>query len=228
MSHAIRFHHVTKQFGAGHAAVVALRGVSLRVPEAALAVVAGPSGSGKTTLLHLVGGIEAPTAGRVEAAGLDLTGRSERALSRYRRQRVGFVFQQFNLLGDLTVRENIELPLALNGFPNRATRVAVLLDRLGLSDRARAFPRELSAGEQQRVAIARGIAHHPALLLADEPTANLDTANAREVIALLGELNREERLTILLTTHDPGVIEHIPRRIFLHDGALERLEGLDA
>lgn len=226
MTFATQLDHVTKQFGTGRAAVVALRDVSLRVPEGAMVGVAGPSGSGKTTLLHLVGGLEAPTAGRIEAAGLDLTRRGERALSRYRRQRVGFIFQQFNLLGDLTVRENIELPLVLNGLPDRAPRIDGLLKRLGLSSRAGAFPRDLSAGEQQRVAIARGVAHRPTLLLADEPTANLDTANAHQVIALLSEINREERVTILLTTHDPGVIERIPSCVFLHDGALERIEGL--
>jgi len=228
MSVAIQLEHVTKRFGSGHAAVTALRDVSLRVQEGALVVVAGPSGSGKTALLHLVGGIETPTAGRIEAAGLDLTQRAERALSRFRRQRVGFIFQQFNLLGDLTVRENIELPLILNGSADRAARVAGLLERLGLSGRAGAFPRDLSAGEQQRVAIARGVAHRPKLLLADEPTANLDTANAREVIALLSEINREERVTILLTTHDPAVIDRIPSRIFLRDGAIARVEGVGA
>ena len=229
MSANVKLEGVSRSFGTGHAAVRALCDVSLAIPGGAMAVVAGPSGSGKTTLLHIIGAIESPDTGRVDVAGKELTKLGGRALSRYRRSHVGFVFQQFNLLGDLTVRENVELPLVLNGASAaaRASRVAELLERLGLPGRAGAFPGELSAGEQQRVALARGVAHRPKILLADEPTANLDSENARQVVDLLRELHNEEDVTVLLATHDPLVIQMVGCGVFLRDGAVERVEGLE-
>lgn len=228
MSSSVKLSGVSKRFGEGHTAVQALCDVSFEIPGGAMAVVAGPSGSGKTTLLNVTGVLEQPDVGRVEIGGEDLADEPERVASRFRRAHLGFVFQQFNLLRDLTAAENIELPLVLNGVPpqSREPRVKELLERLGLPRRANAFPVELSAGEQQRVAIARAVAHRPSLILADEPTANLDSANARAVVELLVELHREEQITVLLATHDPLVIEIVEARIFLRDGRVERIEGL--
>ncbi len=228
MNGSVKLSGVSKRFGEGHTAVQALCDVSFEIPGGAMAVVAGPSGSGKTTLLNVTGVLEQPDVGRVEIGGEDLAAEPERVVSRFRRAHLGFVFQQFNLLRDLTAGENIELPLVLNGVPpqSREPRVKELLERLGLPRRANAFPIELSAGEQQRVAIARAVAHRPSLILADEPTANLDSANARAVVELLVELHREEQITVLLATHDPLVIEIVKARIFLRDGRVERIEGL--
>ena len=228
MNVTLQLQNVSKQFGAGPRAVCALRDVSLAIPAGTMAVVAGPSGSGKTTLLNIAGALETPDTGSVEVAGLDLTRQGERALSRYRRAQVGFIFQRFNLLSDLTVRENLELPLVLNRVDaaERRRRLTEVLVRLGVSGRAGAFPNELSVGEEQRVAVGRAVVHRPALLLADEPTANLDSVNARHVVALLDELHRMEKVTVLVATHDPQVVAMIGVRIFLRDGAIERLEGL--
>lgn len=227
MKNAVQLEGVSKRFGAGPAAVDALRGLSLAVSEGAAAVVAGPSGSGKTTLLNIVGALEKPDAGVVTALGIALSALGERALSRHRRAHIGFVFQESNLLSDLTARENVELPLILNRMPkrDRARRVAELVARLGIAERQGAFPGGLSAGERQRFAIARAVAHRPALLIADEPTANLDTVQTIEVIRLLDELHQQERITVLIATHDRRVIDAIPSRVYLRDGAIEGTEG---
>lgn len=228
MKATILLDEVSKHFGEGHATVQALAGVSFEVPEGALVVIAGPSGSGKSTLLGVIGGLERPDSGRVHVAGREIADLDERRLSRLRRAHLGFVFQEFNLISDLTARENIEFPLRLNRVAarERSRRVEALIERLGLERRARAFPIELSAGERQRVAIARAVAHRPSVLLADEPTANLDSANAGEAIQLLAQLQKEENIPVLVATHDPRIIDSIESRIFLRDGAVERIENL--
>ena len=222
MSEAIVLESVSKTFGRGHTAVAAVRGVTLRVEAGTMVALAGPSGSGKTTLLNLMGGLDAPDAGRVQVDGHELSGQSEKSLSAFRRAHVGFVFQQFNLLADLTARENIELPLVLNRVAarERRRRVDALIERLGLTGRAGAVPADLSGGEQQRAAVARAVAHRPRLLLADEPTANLDSANARAVIELLGQIRVEEGITVVLTTHDARIGALADTRVRLEDGRI--------
>jgi putative ABC transport system ATP-binding protein len=224
----VKVEGVSKRFGAGNTLVQALHGLSFSIPDGEMVVIAGPSGSGKTTLLSVVGGIERPDSGSVEIAGTELSGLKESDLSCYRRGSLGFVFQNPSLFDEITVWENVELPLVLNHVKSndRLHRVHRLLERLGLRGRSAAFPSELSAGEQQRVAIARAIAHHPALLLADEPTANLDSANAKEVVSLLIDLHKEEKVCVLLATHDPCVMGLVSLRILLRDGSIERTEGL--
>jgi len=224
----VKLKDVYKNYGAGSALVRALRGISFFIPGGKMVVIAGPSGSGKTTLLTVVGGIERPDSGSVEVAGMEVSQLNERSLSSYRRTKVGFVFQSPSLVNEISVRENVGLPLVLNHVKrrDRSLRIHPLLERLGLAGRMEAFPSELSAGEQQRVAIARAIAHRPALLLADEPTANLDSANAQEVVSLLLDLHKEEKVCVLLATHDPRVIDMVPSRIFLRDGLIERTDGL--
>ena len=226
----VKVEGVSKHFGAGNTLVQALHGISFFIPDGEMVAIAGPSGSGKTTLLSVVGGIERPDSGSVEIAGTELSGLKESDLSCYRRGSLGFVFQNPSLFDEITVWENVELPLVLNHVKSndRLHRVHRLLERLGLRGRSAAFPSELSAGEQQRVAIARAIAHHPALLLADEPTANLDSANAKEVVSLLIDLHKEEKVCVLLATHDPCVMGLVSLRILLRDGSIERTEGLPA
>ena len=226
MSQGVQLESISKTFGVGHRAVRAAREVSFSIAKGSLAALSGPSGSGKTTLLNIMGGIEAPDAGRVIVGGRDITSESEKALSRFRRAHVGFVFQQFNLLPELTARENIELPLALNGMggAERTRRVEDLLERLGLGNRIDALPNELSGGEMQRVAVARAAAHSPTVILADEPTANLDSRNAREVILLLRSLKELEGVTIVISTHDEQVSRLADHRIVLHDGAVVHME----
>lgn len=223
MTAAVSMENVCKSFGTGRLSVQALRNVSLTVPKGGMIAVAGPSGSGKTTLLNIIGALDAPTSGTVAVNGTALAARSERLLSRYMREHLGFVFQQVNLFNDLTVSENVALPLILNRVAkaDRERRICELLERLGMADRASAFPVHLSAGEQQRIALARAVAHRPALVLADEPTANLDSDNARRVIALLRQLHEAENITVILATHDPFVLGLIDDRIVLRDGAIE-------
>ena len=230
MKTGVRLSGLCKSFGTGSAMVHALRSVSVSLPHGRMVVVAGPSGSGKSTFLGILGGLERPDSGCVEVAGREIGCLSEKELSRYRRGMVGFVFQDSSLFNELTVGENIELPLFLNHMDakDRSRRVHSLLTRLGLADRIRAMPLELSAGERQRVALARAVAHHPALVLADEPTANLDSANAQEVVKLLKEIHQEEEADVLLASHDPRIIEMVEARIFLRDGAIENIEGLSA
>jgi putative ABC transport system ATP-binding protein len=228
MNKGIVLEQVSKRFGTGHTAVQAVRDVSLEIPGDSMVVVAGPSGSGKSTLLGLIGGLEKPDGGRMHVAGMDLGAMSERQLSRYRRRQVGFIFQESNLLSDLTARENIELPLRLNHVAahDRSRRVGELIERLDLQTRADGFPGQLSAGERQRVAVARAVVHRPVVLLADEPTANLDSARAKEVVSLIAQLHAEEEIPVVLATHDPRVIESIESRFFLRDGTVERSENL--
>jgi putative ABC transport system ATP-binding protein len=199
--------------------VLALRGVDVALEPGEFVAVMGPSGSGKSTLLHLLGGLDRPTAGRVTLDGERIDDRSEADLALLRRNRLGFVFQFFNLIGDLTVGENVELPALLVGASPRDARRRreELLNELGLGDRGRAAPAQLSGGEQQRVAIARALVNRPAVLLADEPTGNLDTGSARDVLDLLRR-ERDAGQTILLVTHDARVAAAADRVVTMRDG----------
>ncbi|MEP6800558.1 MAG: ABC transporter ATP-binding protein [Acidobacteriota bacterium] len=200
--------------------VVALAGVDLDVPSGEFLGVLGPSGGGKSTLLHLLGGIDRPTAGRVSVGGRDIGGLSEGELTLYRRRDVGMVFQFFNLLPHLTVRENVELPRLLDGRADASARAGDLLGRVGLAHRAGAHPYELSGGEMQRVAIARALVTGARLLLADEPTGNLDSKNGDQVLALLDEIRRERGVTLVLATHSRAAAARADRRVEIRDGLL--------
>jgi putative ABC transport system ATP-binding protein len=213
---------LAKSYGSGATAVHALRGVDLRVSSGEFVVIMGPSGSGKSTLLHLIGGLDVPSGGEVRIAGRSLAALDDDALSRMRRTSVGFVFQAFNLLTVLTAEENVLLPLQVDGVPadEARARAAAALEAVGLSARARHLPGELSGGEQQRVAVARALAVDPVLLLADEPTGNLDSRTGAAVMDLLRRLVDERGQTALMVTHDPRAAARGDRIVWLRDGAV--------
>jgi putative ABC transport system ATP-binding protein len=212
-----------KTYGGGETCVAALRGIDLKVEPGEFLAIMGPSGSGKSTLLHMLGGVDRTTSGQVLLEGADLTLMSDDQRTILRRQRIGFIFQSFNLLPTLSAEENVALPLELGGTPTSTSqaRAAIVLERVGMLRRRRHLPSMLSGGEQQRVAIARALAIEPALLLADEPTGNLDTANGRQVTTLLRQLVDEQRQTIVMVTHDLNVAKHADRLICLRDGLVE-------
>jgi len=214
------FEDVSKVYP-GARGTVALDGIDLTIPAGQFVAVVGPSGCGKSTLLHLSGGIDLPTRGRVLADGRDITGFSERELTLFRRRSVGVVFQFFNLIPALTVIENVELPLLLDGARDSPQRARELLARVGVADKEDAYPYELSGGQTQRVAIARALVHRPSLLLADEPTGNLDSASGGAVLDLIARLPREEGATVLLATHSDEASARAERRVRLRDGRLE-------
>ena len=204
----------------GGRAVEVLTDVSLEVPAGQFLAIAGPSGSGKSTLLGLIAGLDQPTAGQIEVAGVDVTALDEDGLARFRRDHVGYVFQSFHLLPTLTAQENVAVPLELAGDAGATARAAALLAEVGLAERAHHYPVQLSGGEQQRVAVARAMARRPALLLADEPTGNLDSATGKQIIELLVDMNRRLGSTLVLVTHDAALAAHADRVVTLRDGRI--------
>ncbi|MDH4122250.1 MAG: ABC transporter ATP-binding protein [Deltaproteobacteria bacterium] len=214
---------VTKRYRQGDVMVEALRGVNLTLAEGEFSALVGPSGSGKTTLLNMIGALDKPTSGRVSLNGTDLTQLSGAKLSAFRLHQVGFVFQAYNLVPVLTALENVAFVMVLQGRPPKEIeqRAMHYLERVELADLAHRRPKAMSGGQQQRVAVARALAAEPRLVLADEPTANLDTHTAFDLLDLMHELNREEKMTFLFSTHDQRVLERASRVISLHDGKIE-------
>jgi putative ABC transport system ATP-binding protein len=224
---AIRAVNLTRTFEVGESVVEALRGINLDVTKGQFVALVGPSGSGKSTFLNLVGGLDRPSDGELWINGVELSASKEKALTEHRRRRVGFVFQSFNLLPRLTALENVALPLMFVGIPEgeRLDRARDLLVRVGLEGRLEHRPTQLSGGEQQRVAIARALVSQPAIILADEPTGNIDTATGAEIMALLRHLNRDGGVTLLLVTHDPDAAAFADRVILLRDGQIVPFSG---
>ncbi len=218
----IELKSVTRTYKMGDQEIHALDGVDLAIAAGEFVAVMGPSGSGKSTLLHVVGGLDTHTSGQVLVDGQDLRQASDRELSTFRNQRVGFVFQTFNLQPTYTALENVALPLVFGRVApkERRARAQSALEAVGLSDRLGHRPAQLSGGEQQRVAIARALVTDPAFILADEPTGNLDTATSREIIRLLDQLHQERGITVVLATHDPEMAALADRKIGLRDGRI--------
>jgi len=223
VSAAVRAENLHKSYLLGASAVGALRGLDLVIGKGEFVAIMGPSGCGKTTLLNLMGAIDLPSRGALLVDDVELSTLSEDRLADLRRDRIGFVFQFFNLIPTLTARENVEIPMQFKGTgaSQRRERALSLLDRVGLKDRAEHKPSELSGGEQQRVAIARALANAPALVLLDEPTGDLDTTTGKQILDLLRDLNQREKITIVVATHDPTVAEASSRVVRIRDGRVE-------
>jgi putative ABC transport system ATP-binding protein len=216
---------VTRTFGGGGTAVHALRGVSCSIKEGELTALIGRSGSGKTTLLNIIGGLDRPSSGSVQVAGQEVTAMSDRERMLFRRNTVAFIFQSFGLIPILSAAENAGMPLRIAGAPvsQREERVRLMLSLVGLADHALQRPNELSGGQQQRVAIARALAGSPRLLIADEPTGQLDSQTGRQILRLLRTVVRSEGITALVATHDPVLIDIADNTLSLHDGVLNQM-----
>ena len=214
---------VTKRYRVGDQEIRALDGVNLTIEQGEFAAIIGPSGSGKSTLMHLLGCLDTPTTGKVMIDGVDVSRASDGELAEMRNAKIGFVFQSFNLLGKFNVLENVELPMVYSGVTKkeRRARAVAAVERVGLIDRAKNTPLQLSGGQMQRVAIARALANEPAIVFADEPTANLDSHTTEEILRLMREMNESHGVAFLFATHDPRVVEQARRVITLHDGRIE-------
>jgi putative ABC transport system ATP-binding protein len=217
---------LVKTYDTGAVLVRALRGVSLTVERGEMVAVMGPSGCGKTTLLNCLSGIDEPSGGSVLIEGVDLNGMDDNSKTSYRARRMGFIFQFYNLLPVLSAVENTELPLLVSGTPPREARAKAQagLERVGLADRARHRPSELSGGQRQRVTIARSLVNDPAIVWADEPTGDLDSATADDIMSLMVQLNREQQLTFVIVTHSSEVATRCHRTVYMRDGVIERVE----
>ena len=230
----LKMERITKEYKLGKTVVRALRGLDLEIRAGEVVAIMGPSGSGKSTLMHILGALDTPTSGRAIIDGADLEHLKETQLVTLRGQKVGFVFQTFNLIQTLSALQNVELPMIFQGMPRfeRARRARKLLEVVGLGERARHKPNELSGGERQRVAVARALANDPEIILADEPTGNLDTESGSSILGLLKNLSVEDAKTVILVTHDPEAAEIADRVIRLRDGCVSAegrhgREGLD-
>ena len=228
MTAILEVQNVKKSYRMGKVIVPALRGVSFKVEEGEFLTIFGPSGSGKSTLLHLMGGLDRPDDGRIWVDGLDLLKLNDDELAELRLRKIGFVFQFFNLLPRLTALRNVELPLSVAGVPEKEAlqRAREMLRLVGLEARMNHRPSELSGGEQQRVAIARALINNPKIILADEPTGNLDTKTGWEIVQLMKRLNEERKQTFVVVTHDPQIAETANRMIHLKDGLIEGIKEI--
>lgn len=220
---AVEGKHIVKDFPLGNTTTKVLKNISMQVMQGEFVSIMGPSGSGKSTLLYILGGLDSPTGGSVLLNGTDISHFTDEAMSRFRRQKIGFVFQFYNLIPNLNVEENIMLPLLLDGKRMRDYQKEFhhILDIVGLSNRRTHTPRELSGGQQQRVAIARALITSPEILFADEPTGNLDSKTGAEIMRLLYDINRENGQTIIMVTHSPEAAKNSSRTITVRDGVIE-------
>lgn len=216
--------NLSKTYGKGDTMVKALDGVSFSVEQGEFVAIIGPSGSGKSTLLHILGGVDTPTSGSVIINDTDISQLDETALAIFRRRQIGLIYQFYNLIPILTVEENLTLPLLLDGRKPDKKQVQTLIDKLGLAHRLTHLPNQLSGGQQQRVSIGRALVNNPALLLADEPTGNLDSENSKEIIALLRHFNKEFKQTVIIITHDEKIALSADRIISIEDGRIKRDE----
>ena len=216
--------NLSKIYGKGDTIVKAVDDVSFTVEQGEFVAIIGPSGSGKSTLLHIIGGVDTPTTGNVIIDGTDITKLKESPLSIFRRRQIGLVYQFYNLIPILTVEENLTLPLLLDGRKPNKEQIDYLVSNLGLGDRLNYLPNQLSGGQQQRVSIGRALANNPALLLADEPTGNLDSENSKEIVALLRKFNREHNQTVIMITHDERIAQSADRIIAIEDGKIVKDE----
>ena len=216
--------NLSKIYGKGDTLVKAVDDVSFTVEQGEFVAIIGPSGSGKSTLLHIIGGVNTPTTGNVIIDGTDITKLKESPLSIFRRRQIGLVYQFYNLIPILTVEENLTLPLLLDGRKPNKEQIDYLVSNLGLGDRLKHLPNQLSGGQQQRVSIGRALANNPALLLADEPTGNLDSENSKEIVALLRKFNREHNQTVIMITHDERIAQSADRIIAIEDGKIVKDE----
>lgn len=222
----VQVQNVSKDYALGKTTIPALKDVSMEIQQKDFMVIAGPSGSGKTTLLNIIGLIDEATEGQLVFDGQDLSNTSHKDLYQFRRDRLGYIFQTFNLIPVLNVYENVEYPLILQriGRSERKARVKAVLHKVGLLDRMTHKPRELSGGQRQRVSIARAIVKNPDVILADEPTANLDSKTGLEVLGVMERLNKEDGMTFIFSSHDPVIIEKGKRVVHLHDGQINNWE----
>lgn len=217
--------NLSKIYGKGDTMVKALDNVSFSVNQGEFVAIIGPSGSGKSTLLHILGGVDTPTSGTVVINGKDISTLDETALAIFRRRQIGLIYQFYNLIPILTVEENLTLPLLLDGVKPDKRRIDNLINILGLSERLKHLPNQLSGGQQQRVSIGRALVNNPALMLADEPTGNLDSENSKEIVALLRKFNKENNQTVIIITHDEKIALSADRIISIEDGKITRDEA---
>lgn len=222
----LRCENLVKEYGTGEAKVKALDNVSFSVEKGEFVSIIGPSGSGKSTLLHILGGVDKPTSGKVIVGDTDMHALSENKLAIFRRRQIGLIYQFYNLLPVLNVDENIVLPHLLDGREVNQERLDLVVEQMGLSNRRNNLPSQLSGGQQQRVSIGRAIYNHPAIVLADEPTGNLDRKNGSEIIELLKKSNREQNQTLILITHDESIALQADRMICIEDGKIVRDERI--